>query len=105
MGVTAEGLVYFFTALNIIAGLWLVYHIIEPRLRRWRADRGSTCNNLSSPPPVQPPPPSAKTRLIVAVRGYDSPELCRVDTLIRIRQLGNKIARYLREMERYKDLK
>jgi hypothetical protein len=106
MGVTSEGFVYFFTALNIIAGLWLAYKFLEPELRDWRKrQRARREAASSSHPPVHPPNPTSPPRFIVAVRGYDSPELRREDTLVRIRRLGDKIAKYLREMERYKELK
>lgn len=78
---SVESIAYWFVALNIAAGFWLVHGMIVAEYRRRRECNPPTPSLCPDVPAIQQNAQSAQ------VRGYNSSELFRTDALERIQQL------------------
>jgi len=102
----AESIFYWLVLFGLITGFWFVYAIVKTEFggrRERRKPRQHAQVAFSEPP--QSPKQFPEKQAPDTGRGYDSPELLRQDSLIRIKQLERDIARHLRDMERRKENK
>jgi hypothetical protein len=96
----AETILWYILLLAIGAGVVFTYAIADELFHQWRQRKDrkkktETENHLAVKP--EPMQRTVDTKLIV--RGYDSPDLFREDTLIRIRELERKIEADLKKGE------
>jgi hypothetical protein len=99
-----QRLFYFLVVFNLAAGFWSVYAILATEFCRWRERRTHDSRSVE-PVTVRELPQVAAKREAAAMRGYDSPQLFRQASLIRIRELEREIVQDLREIERRKEQK
>jgi hypothetical protein len=88
---------YWVLCLHVAAAFWFLYRMITAEISGRRERRRPSADlECPSPAKLQEVPPAV---YFPAVRGYDSPEVLRRDTLQRIRQIEKQIAANIRQME------
>jgi hypothetical protein len=90
---TGDVVVCWILALPAVVAFYLAYGVVEEIIQR-RASRkvSELAPRNSEPSPVEPP---RKADTSPTVRGYDTPELFRQDTLIHIRHLEGEVAKHI----------
>jgi hypothetical protein len=94
---TIDILFYWAFCVHVAAAFWFLYRLIAAEIGGRRPRRRPSANlEIPSPAKLREVPPAV---YFPAVRGYDSPEVLRQDTLQRIRQIEKQIAANIRQME------
>ena len=88
-----ENFYYFLLAIPATCAFWFLYMIIITELANWSMRRRIRSRKAqSSPVSAVPELPQPKKQRAQAIRGFDSPDLFRTDTLKRIQHLEKRIA-------------
>lgn len=84
-------------ALPAVATFYFVYGVVEEIFQKRRQSRKRQVKPHSFPiAPIKTP---LKVDLPAAAHGYDSPELCRRDVLLHIRELRNQLAEHEQKIQ------
>jgi hypothetical protein len=86
--VVDENFYFFVLAIPATCVFWFLYAIIVTELANWSTRRRIRARKAEpSPESAEGEPPKTQTQPSKTVRGFDSPDLFRADTLKRIRHL------------------
>jgi hypothetical protein len=88
-----ENFYYLFLAIPAICAFWFLFAMIVTELANWSTRRRSRARKAEpSQVSTKCEPPKTQKQPGKTVRGFDSPDLFRADTLKRIRHLEKQIA-------------
>jgi hypothetical protein len=96
-----ENFYYFLLAIPATCAFWFLYMILVTELANWSTRRrirarAAKLSPVSAVPDELPQPNKQRAK---AIRGFDSPDLFRSDTLKRIQDLEKRIAELSKQWE------